>query len=64
VWRLGGEANAITVNQQRELIEIKDQKRGGGGWGTAFAGARAEWENSARRTNISSWSAKDNKNTQ
>lgn len=28
VWRLGGETNAIKVNQQPELIEIKDQKRG------------------------------------
>lgn len=30
MWRLGGETNAIKVNQQPELIEIKDQKRGGG----------------------------------
>lgn len=57
----GGETNAIKVNQQPELIEIKDQKRGHreGGSGAAFTAARAEWENSAMRllcwTDISSF---------
>lgn len=48
VWRLGVEPNAIKVNQQPELIEIKDQEQGcrEGGSGAAFTGAQAEWENS------------------
>ena len=45
----GRKTNAIKVNQQPELIEIKDLKRGHreGGSTAAFTDAQAEWENSA-----------------
>lgn len=58
----GRETNAIKVNQQPELIEIKDQKRGHGegGAGAAFTGARwsgktQRWWRFVCRTDISSW---------
>lgn len=47
----GGETNAIRVDQQPELMEIKEQRRGDGGRRGAVRSQ--EWENSAMTFDVS-----------